>query len=251
MTAQRTGAHLEEIRRRRGTGFVLLLDPDDIPAEAIPERVAMAVAAGVDAFFVGGSFLMDGNFDAAVAQIKQAAGDHPVILFPGSIQQVSRHADAILFLSLISGRNAEHLIGNQVLAAPLIHRMGLEPISCGYMLIESGALTSAAYRSNSLPIPRNKPAIAVAHALAAQYMGMKCVYLEAGSGAQESVPEAMIGAVRQTIDIPVIVGGGIRNPETAHAKARAGADFVVIGTFFEEADAHRHLQAFAEAIHHA
>jgi len=177
------------------------------------------------------------------------AGEAPVILFPGSVFQVSRHADAILYLSVISGRNPAYLIDNQVLAAPIVWQMQVEAISCGYMLIESGQMTSAEFMSNSRPIPRNKPDLALAHALAAQYLGFKVVYLEAGSGAQLSVPEEMIMAVSKTISIPVIVGGGIRTPEMAQKKVAAGASLVVIGNHFEDPQNFSRIKEFADAIH--
>ncbi len=245
----KTYRKLLSIRESRGAGFVLLLDPDKLSQETIDSSVTAAIEAGVDIFFVGGSFLMEENFNEVVREIKRVALDHPVVIFPGSLYQISPHADALLFLSLISGRNPEHLIGNQALAAPILWKMKLEAISCGYMLIESGGLTSAQYVSNSAPIPRNKPGIALAHALAAQYLGMKTVYLEAGSGAQLSVPEEMISAVTEHVEIPVLVGGGIRTPEEAAAKVRAGADFVVVGNFFEEHGNLTLMKEFAEAIH--
>lgn len=237
------------IRKDKPAGFILLLDPDDLAIDAVPDKVQAAVSAGVDAFFIGGSFMIEKNFDSFVQAVKAVAGDTPVILFPGSLQQISAYADAILFLSLISGRNPEHLIGSQAMAAPILWKMQLEAISCGYMLIESGSLTSAAYVSNSLPIPRNKPSIALAHALAAQYIGMKSIYLEAGSGAKHSVPPAMIAAVSKHVDIPLIVGGGIRSPEAAAEKVSAGAQYVVVGNFFEENGSYEQMKAFATAIH--
>jgi phosphoglycerol geranylgeranyltransferase len=167
-------------------------------------------------------------FDAFVASVKKAVRI-PVILFPGDATQLSRHADAVLFLSLISGRNPVNLIGEQVKAAPLIREMGIEPISTAYMLVESGTITSVEFMSNTRPLPANKPKIAAAHALAAQYMGMKMVYLEAGSGAQHPVPDEMISLVRSHIRIPLIVGGGIRDAKTALAKLASGADIIVTG----------------------
>lgn len=249
MKPGKTYQTLQEILKRRKAGFVLLLDPDDVPEAQIAEKVAAAIRAGVDAFFIGGSFLIEKNFNTFVQQVKQAAGEHPVVLFPGSLQQISPHADAILFLCLISGRNPEYLIGNQAVAAPLLWKMQLEAVSCGYMLIESGTLTSAQYVSNSIPIPRNKPAIALAHALAGQYLGLKTLYLEAGSGAKYTVPEEMIALLHRHIEIPLIVGGGIRTPEAAARKVAAGADFVVVGNFFESEGSYALMQQFAEAIH--
>ena len=240
---------LQAIRKTQGAGFVLLLDPDKLPRSDIPAVITRAVEQGVDALFIGGTFLFQQEFNPFVQAVKQAAGEVPVILFPGSIFQLSPHADALLYLSLISSRNAEFLIGNQVQAAPLVWKMGLETIPCAYMMIESGKLTSAAFLSNSHPIPRDKPDVAVAHALAAQYLGMQLVYLEAGSGAQQTVPDAMIQAVQQVVELPVIVGGGIRSPREAAAKVEAGASFVVIGNFFENPLHRSAIAEFAAAIH--
>jgi putative glycerol-1-phosphate prenyltransferase len=227
----------------------LLVDPDKLPQENMESNISGAVANGVDILLVGGTLLLSKNFDEFVKQIKSASADVPVILFPGSIFQVSKFADAILFLSVISGRNPAYLIDNQVIAAPQIWQLQIEPISCGYMLIESGQMTSAEFMSHSRPIPRNKPELALAHALAAQYLGFKVVYLEAGSGAQLSVPEEMITAVSKTVSIPVIVGGGIRTPEQAQKKVEAGASFIVIGNHFEEQNNFSKIKEFAAAIH--
>lgn len=241
--------HLLDIVRQRAAGFVLLLDPDKLRPDKIEDTVSRMQANGVDAFFIGSTLLMHKDFDDFVRRVKSAAGETPVIIFPGNLYQISRFADAILYLSLISGRNPAHLIDNQVLAAPIIWQMQIEPISCAYLLVESGQLTSAEFMSNSRPLPRNKPDLALAHALAAQYLGFKLVYLEAGSGARLSVPDEMITALSQTIDVPVIVGGGIRTPEEAAKKVAAGASFVVMGNFFEEADNVSRIREFARAVH--
>jgi putative glycerol-1-phosphate prenyltransferase len=188
------------------------------------------------------------DFEHHLRAIKQNTSV-PVIIFPGSIMQVSSVADAILFLILISGRNPEHLIGSQVVAAPIIKRSGLEAISTGYMLIEAGNMTSAEFMSNTKPIPRDKPDIAVAHALAAEIIGMKFVYLDAGSGANASVPEEMIRSVAGKCSLPVIVGGGIRTPEDARKKIEAGAAFIVTGTVTEHNNHRSFIKEFAEAVH--
>jgi putative glycerol-1-phosphate prenyltransferase len=235
--------------QNKGAGFVLLLDPDKLSLEKIPSVIPRATEAGIDAFFIGGSFLMRENFNEYVRQIKKHTGDQPVIIFPGSLYQISPYADALLYISLISGRNPEHLIGNQAIAAPMLWKLGIEPVSCGYMLIESGRKTSAEFVSNSSPIPRDKPEIALAHALAAQYLGMKTVYLEAGSGAKISVPLEMISLVSDAINIPLFVGGGIRSPNEAADKVKAGANLIVIGNFFEKEDKFSLLNDFADAIH--
>jgi len=209
-------------------GYWVLLDPDDFLPKQAADIACHAQDAGADALLVGGSLIHTDHFDDFVQSIKKKSS-LPVILFPGDSTQLSRHADAILFLSLISGRNPVNLIGEHVKAAPLIREYGIEPISTAYMLVESGSVTSVEFMSNTRPLPRNKPMIAAAHALAAQYMGMSMVYLEAGSGAPQPVPDDMIKLVRSYVDIPVIVGGGIRDAKTAKAKLRAGADIIVTG----------------------
>jgi phosphoglycerol geranylgeranyltransferase len=217
----------EKLKKGRACYWVLL-DPDDFPPRRAAAIARLAQEAGVDALLIGGSLMHTNHFDGFVGTVKKAVSI-PVILFPGDSSQLSRHADAILFLSLISGRNPVNLIGEHVKAAPLIKESGVEPISTAYMLVESGAVTSVEFMSNTRPLPRNKPMIAAAHALAAQYMGMSMVYLEAGSGAPNPVPDAMIQKVRSTIDIPLIVGGGIRDAATARDKLSAGADIIVTG----------------------
>ena len=209
-------------------GYWVLLDPDDYSPERGASIAVKAMEAGANAVLVGGSLMHTNHFDRFVDKIKRKISI-PVILFPGDSTQLSRHADAILFLSLISGRNPVNLIGEHVKAAPLIKECGIEPIPTAYMLVESGAVTSVEFMSNTRPLPRNKPMIAAAHALAAQYMGMEMIYLEAGSGAPETVPDAMIRQVRSYVDIPIIVGGGIRDVKTALCKLTAGADIIVTG----------------------
>jgi phosphoglycerol geranylgeranyltransferase len=240
--------HICQVKRDRGAGYLLLIDPDKIDKIKFPAFIKEAAAAGVDAFLVGGSLMLSNEFDEALKTIKENTKT-PVIIFPGSVSQVSSIADAILFLLLISGRNPDHLIGNQVIAAPIIKRMGLEAISTGYMLIDGGNVTSAEYMSNTKPIPREKVDIAVAHALAAELIGLKMLYLEAGSGAKQSVPDEMIKKVTQYCSLPVIVGGGIRTPEEAQNKIKAGASFVVTGTIIEQNSNSNVIKEFAQAIH--
>ncbi|MBN2365592.1 MAG: geranylgeranylglyceryl/heptaprenylglyceryl phosphate synthase [Calditrichaeota bacterium] len=241
---------LSAIVREKGAGFILLLDPDRLALDQIAETVQRAEENGVDALFIGGTLLLSRSFDDFVRLTREAAGELPIILFPGSVFQVSKYADAILYLSVISGRNPAYLIDNQVLAAPIVWQYQIEAISCGYLLVESGQMTSAEFMSNSRPLPRHKPELALAHSLAAQYLGFKILYLEAGSGAQLSVPEEMIMAISKTISIPVIVGGGIRSPESAQKKVEAGASFVVVGNHFEKRDNFTKIREFARAIHY-
>ncbi|MBN1351277.1 geranylgeranylglyceryl/heptaprenylglyceryl phosphate synthase [candidate division KSB1 bacterium] len=235
-------------KQKKGAGFLVLIDPDKQDNKKTIGKAERAEESGADAILIGGSLLFSTQFDQLIAQIKKTL-HIPVIIFPGSLRQISSFADAILFLVLISGRNPNNLIGEQVLAAPIIKALGIEPISTGYMLIESGRATSAEYISNTRPIPRHKPDIAIAHALAAEYMGMKFAYLEAGSGADMMVPNEIIAAVVSQVSIPVIVGGGIRKPEDASEKSRAGASFIVIGNVLEKKDNDSLINEFADAIH--
>ncbi len=239
---------LLETKERRGGGFFLLLDPDRLIEQDYLELAEAAEDCGVDALLVGTSFMFSVNFHQAIKQIKQAT-NLPVIIFPGSFAQVAPDADAILFSSLISGRNPNYLIEEQVKGAPLVRRFGIEPISTGYMLIESGPLTSVQFIANCLPIPRSQSDIACAHALAAQYMGMQMVYLEAGSGAELAVPVQMVGAVAEMVDIPVMVGGGLRTPEDCSDRIEAGASFVVMGNHFERDPQFSFIREVASATH--
>lgn len=243
-----TFQRLLKIRQERGAGYLVLIDPDKNDKGKLPSFVREATEAGVDGFLVGGSLMLTNEFEAHLQTIKRNT-TLPVLIFPGSLLQVSSIADAILFLILISGRNAEHLIGNQVIAAPIIKKTGLEAISTGYMLIEAGKTTSAEFMSNTKPIPRNKPDIALAHALAAELIGMKMLYLDAGSGADASVPDEMIRAISGSCTLPMIVGGGIRTPEEARKKVEAGASFVVTGTVTEQNNHGSFVRELAEAVH--
>ena len=211
---------------------MLLIDPDRVSERDFLSMAEASEECGVDAILVGTSFMLNTNFSGAVKKIKGAT-PLPVIVFPGSFAQVTPHADAILFTSLISGRNANYLIEEQVKGAPLVKQFNLEAIPTGYMLIESGSPTSVQYISDTIPIPRTKNDIACAHALAAQYLGMKFVYLEAGSGAVMSVPVEMIRAVESYVDIPLLVGGGLTSPDACAARIEAGGSFVVVGNGLE------------------
>jgi len=243
--------YLLDTIKQKGACFLVLIDPDKQPPEDAGNMAQKAVFAGADALFVGGSFLYTDRFHETLETVKSSV-QCPVILFPGvsgPAAQISPHADAILLLSLVSGRNAQYLIGEHVRSALWIERCGLETIPTAYMLIESGRITSAEFLSGAKPIPRDKGEIAMIHALAAQQLGMKLVYLEAGSGAQKPVPDAMIAMVRDRVNIPIIVGGGIRHPETARRKVEAGAQMIVIGTAIEQHPDQGLLLGFAEAIH--
>lgn len=240
--------NLLSIKQEKGAGYLVLLDPDKQSPEQTVNRAAECAENGADAILVGGSLLFSIEFDQLIEKVKEKVSK-PVIIFPGSLRQISRFADALLFLVLVSGRNAHNLIGEQVLAAPIVKRLGIEPISTGYMLIQSGRPTAAQFMSNTDPIPRHKPEIAVAHALAAEYIGMKMAYLEAGSGADEPVPNEMIYAVSQHATIPLIVGGGIREPKVACEKVKSGASFIVTGNVLEKNNDIGLVREFAAAVH--
>jgi len=212
----------------------VLIDPDFGQDEARLERtVQNACMAKADLLFVGGSLLTSAAFNRCVELVKQWS-DRPVVLFPGSPAQLSKHADAVLLLSLISGRNPELLIGHHVTAAPTLKAMGIETIPTGYMLVDGGKPTTVSYVSQTLPIPRDKPGIAACTALAGEMLGLRTIYMDTGSGAEFTVSPEMIAAVRNSVDLPIIIGGGIRDAKTARALCTAGADVLVIGTAFEE-----------------
>lgn len=212
--------------------FAVLIDPDKSSIEKIEKLCMLAIDSGVDYIFVGGSLLTNGNLPNCIRRIKYAC-NLPVVLFPGNGNQIDAQADAILFLSLISGRNPELLIGKHVVSAPIIREKNLEAISTGYMLIESGRPTTALYMSNTLPIPSDKPDIAACTAMAGELLGMKMIFMDAGSGASFPVNEQMIQTVRKSVEIPLIVGGGINTPEKAATACKAGADMIVVGNSLE------------------
>ncbi len=213
--------------------FSVLIDPDKVDVSGIDKLVNVALEASVDYFFVGGSLVISNHLDECIKQIK-ANCDIPVVLFPGSPSQVSRYADALLYLSLISGRNPELLIGQHVISAPFVKKSGLEIIPTGYMVIDGGAPTTVSYISNASPIPSDKNEIAMCTALAGEMLGMKLIYMDAGSGAQRPITEKMIQTVSQHIEVPLIIGGGITTPEKAYLNCKAGADVIVVGNAIEK-----------------
>ncbi len=209
-----------------------LIDPDRYNPDVITRFVDRGHIPPI--ILVGGS-IVSANTEDVVASIKGIVGSSSdVILFPGDYSQIARSADALLFLSLVSGRNPEYLIGQQVKAAPVLKRVGVEIISVAYMLIEGGRTTSVQYVSNTMPIPGDKPDLAVATAIASEMLGFKMLYLEAGSGACKAVSSDLISAVRSAVSLPIIVGGGIRSVDASNAAFEAGADFVVVGTVIEK-----------------
>lgn len=221
------------INNKNRKQLAVLIDPDKQGEKSLLRLIELADNARVDFFFVGGSLLLEARFEKTIATIKQHS-KIPVVIFPGNNYQVSQNADAILFLSLISGRNAEYLIGQQVIAAPSIKEAQLEVIPTGYLLIDGGKTSTTSYITQTVPIPNDKPDIAVATALAGEMLGMKAIYLEAGSGAINTVSVEMIKAVKGSISIPLIVGGGIRSSEQAEEISKAGADIVVVGNILEK-----------------
>jgi putative glycerol-1-phosphate prenyltransferase len=226
--------------------FAILVDPDKHTLAEVEHIATLASRSGVDYFFVGGSLLINNQLDQCINMLKENA-DIPVVLFPGNTLQMSWKADAILFLSLISGRNPEMLIGRHVIAAPYLKLSPLEVISTGYMLVESGKPTAVSYMSNSSPIPADKNDIAMCTAMAGEMLGLKLIYLDAGSGALNTVPEIMVDNVKKSISVPLIIGGGIRTPGHAAVLCDAGADLIVIGNVLEKnVEA---IQAFSDAIH--
>lgn len=228
--------------------FVVLIDPDKPTDEQIVEIVEKSVKVGVDFFFVGGSLLTTDSLDNCIKLIKKHC-DIPVLIFPGNSLQISKWCDGFLLLSLISGRNAEMLIGRHVISAPYLKLYGNEIIPTGYMLIDGGKQTSVSYMSNTTPIPHDKDDIAMCTALAGEMLGLKIIYMDAGSGALEPISAYMIAKVKKTIEIPLIVGGGINTPEKAANAAKAGADIIVVGNALEKSI--DKLKEFADAVHNS
>jgi len=225
--------HIVSQKKSGNTLLAILLDPDKYTDSArLMKTLSLCDENGADLIFVGGSLLLTDEFDSFVREVKSLTS-LPVVLFPGSPNQISDKADGLLFLSLISGRNPELLIGAQVVSAPKISKTDLEVISTGYMLIDSGKTTTAHYVSQTSPIPYAKDDIAYATALAGEMLGLSCIYMDGGSGAEKTISPSMIKTVSKAINIPLIIGGGIRTPEAVEQVCSAGADIVVIGNVIE------------------
>ena len=235
----------DKIFKSKGKKLAVLIDPGKTSVSNLRTVVENSQKYGVDFFLIGGSIISQ-NIDDTIETVKQIS-DIPVVLFPGSVYQLSDKADAVLLLSLISGRNPEYLIGNHVIAAPFLKQSNLEIISTGYILIDGGSRTSVEYMSNTKPIPADKTDIGVATAIAGELLGMSAIYLEAGSGAKFPVSEKIIKSVKKSVKIPLIVGGGIKNGKTLSEVCKAGADIVVTGTAFETNT--NLIQEFSEIIH--
>lgn len=226
-------ANWQKAKKANSKEFSVLIDPDKIRLKDVDKIVKLAEEAAVDSFFIGGSLVVNDALDDIIMCIKKQCST-PVVLFPGSSRQLSYKADGLLFLSLISGRNPELLIGKHVETAPFLKISPIEIISTGYILVDGGVPTSVSYMSNTQPIPANKDSIAVCTAMAGEMLGLKLIYMDAGSGAANPISTSMIESVSMATDIPLIVGGGIRTPEKASANVKAGADIIVVGNAIEK-----------------
>ena len=222
----------QHIIKKPGKKITVLIDPDKIDVNSVDKLLNLSEKAKIDFFLVGGSLVAE-RPDDFIQKLKQKT-KIPVVLFPGSLLQYSSKADAILFLSLISGRNPELLIGNHVTVAPLLKKSKIEVLSTGYMLINGGKTTSVEYVSNTMPIPADKTDIASATAIAGEMLGLKLVYMDAGSGADKPVPSGMIKKVKENIDIPLIIGGGLQTEEQIENACKNGADIIVLGNILEK-----------------
>lgn len=233
--------------RRESPRLLWLIDPDKVEPRRPDQRWSIAEDCGVAALLVGTSQGDNPGLDCAIASIRKHA-TVPMILFPGSASQVSLHVDAVLFLTLLSGRNPEFLVGQQVKGTPLVRDYDIEPIPTGYILVDTGTTTSVAKHSNTAPIPESELTSICDHALCAQYMGQSLVYLEAGSGAQRPISPRVVASVRKEIEIPLIIGGGIKTPDACHAAVHAGADFVVVGTALEVDHSESLLRELSDSV---
>ncbi len=226
--------------------FALLIDPDKQDEKQLLSTIEKAKNASTDFFFVGGSLLTNDSLDLCLSTLKKNS-NIPVVLFPGNAMQVNNKADGILFLSLISGRNAEMLIGKQVITAPILKQSSLEVLPTGYMLIDSGRPTTVSYMSNTTPIPADKDTVAACTAMAGEMLGLKLIFMDGGSGAKNPISKEMIKAVRKSINAPLIIGGGISSGEKAISNCKAGADIIVVGNAIEKDD--KLISEIADAIH--
>ncbi|MEN2282890.1 geranylgeranylglyceryl/heptaprenylglyceryl phosphate synthase [Algoriphagus sp. SE2] len=226
---------LKALHKSRKKGVAWLIDPEKCPIEnSFISQYDWVKNSDLDLIFIGGSQFSDSNFHDVVKFVKQIAGNVPVVIFPGSHIQVTSGADAILFLSLISGRNPEYLIGQQVAAAPKIASMGMEVLPTAYLLVNDGEITSVNSISQTLPIPNRNPQFVRDTALAGYYLGMKYVFIDAGSGSKSPVSKEVIKSVKNKIPCPLIIGGGINSTEKMKDAYQAGADLVVLGNSIEK-----------------
>lgn len=230
-------------KAQRKKQFAVLVDPDKFESS---KAIEISETGGVDFIFVGGSILTNGNFEECINSLKKQT-KIPVIIFPGNNLQISKNADGILLLSLISGRNPELLIGKQVIAAPILKSSNLDILPTGYILIDGGKSTAVSYMSNTNPIPFDKDDIAMCTAMAGEMLGMKLIYMDAGSGALNTISEKMIKKVSSNISTPLIIGGGINTPQKAVLACKAGADIIVVGNAIEKDSSL--IKKIAKAVH--
>lgn len=224
---------LNHYKLQNTCGFAVLVDPDCVSVSGILEIAASCNEAGVSFVFLGGSLVVSDHISELIQAFKSVSSI-PIVLFPGHPSQVAPDADGLLFLSLISGRNPELLIGQHVIAAPRIKQSSLEVIPTGYMVIDGGRPTTVSYISNAQPIPNDKPDIALCTAWAGELLGLRTIYMDAGSGAAQAISTEMIAKVAGNIDIPLIVGGGMRTAADVEKAATAGAQVVVVGNAIEK-----------------
>ena len=213
--------------------FAVLIDPDKVNKDELLNLIALCNTNSVDYIFVGGSLLSKDATEWTIKQIKNNS-EIPVVSFPSNASQIVEEADGILYLSLISGRNPDYLIGQQVISAPILKQKDIEILSCGYMLVDCGKQTTASYISNTTPLPHDKPEIATATAMAGEMLGLKLIYADGGSGAKTHISEKMIQGLNKNVDIPLIIGGGLRTIEQVEMAWNSGADVVVVGNHIEK-----------------
>ncbi|WKN40923.1 geranylgeranylglyceryl/heptaprenylglyceryl phosphate synthase [Tunicatimonas pelagia] len=216
-------------QQQKKKSLAIFIDPDQLNEVADTLRlISLGAKHQIDYFLVGGSLITTNNLGEAVRTIKDEC-DIPVILFPGSNLYIDSSADAILLLSIISGRNPDLLIGQHVVAAPILKRSPLEIMATGYILVNTGSTASATYLSHTTPIPHDKASVAACTAMAGEMLGLKLIYLDAGTEAERAIDPKMISAVRKSVGVPLIVGGGINNRYQASRAYEAGADMLVVG----------------------
>jgi len=239
-------ATLSQARKHSNKLLAILLDPQGLERDKLNRLVVSCRKAHVDFIFIGGSLVYEPVPDWFILDIKEIC-DIPCVLFPAQLGQLNPLADGILLLSLISGRNPEYLIGKHVEAAPILKKSGMQIIPTGYILIDGGQNGSVHYVTQTLPIPSGKSELAVATAMAGEQLGLKAIYLEAGSGARRPVDPNLIQRVKTNTEVPILVGGGIKSPEQAYQAAVAGADLVVIGNAIQDEEAD--IFDFSVAVH--
>lgn len=246
MSLRNIHTSLVKLRETNRKAFAVLIDPDKVSTQQVQHLAKLCTQSKVDYVFMGGSLMVTQHLDECIETFK-VHSDIPVILFPGSPSQVSRYADALFYLSLISGRNPELLIGAHVTSAPMVKASGLEIISTGYIVVDGGKPTTVSYMSHSAPIPHDKDDIALCTALAGEMQGKHVLYMDAGSGAHQPISQSMIQRVASQTNIPLIVGGGITDPETAYNNCKAGADVIVVGNAIEKNETL--IRDIASAVH--